>query len=243
MPANAQTVFAILLKIAAFDMIPAEQMYEKMINELEGTSSEEPDFLQERMESSGFDTIWILPNLGSVVIFLGLYLLLIVIYLLMACLVIRCIPKVGKRAHKMKNFIFWNWPIIFLRDNFIVIITCALYNAKYADWSIFESWVNSGLSFAILSMLITYTILFHVFLYCRRKSLSKKAFAAKYGSSYEGLDTRYSGFILYPMIFYLRRILVPMSIILFPKFFVLHYFMITMTGIATIIIIGYQKPF
>ena len=98
MPANALTVFAILLKIAAFDMIPAEKMWKKMLDELEGLSSEEKDFLQERMESSGFDTIWILPNLGSLVIFLGIYLLMIVIYLLMACLVIRCIPKIGKRT-------------------------------------------------------------------------------------------------------------------------------------------------
>ena len=34
MPANAQTVFAILLKIAAFDMIPAEEMYEDMIEQI-----------------------------------------------------------------------------------------------------------------------------------------------------------------------------------------------------------------
>ena len=81
------------------------------------------------MESAGFDTAWILPNLGSAVIFLGLYFLMIVIYLLMVCLVIRCIPKTEKRVQKMKSYLFWNWPIIFIRENYIVIVTCALYNA------------------------------------------------------------------------------------------------------------------
>ena len=34
-----------------------------------------------------------------------------------------------------------------------------------------------------------------------------------------------------------------MSIILYPNVFALHYFTLTMTGIATIITIGFQKPF
>ena len=39
MPANAQTLFAILFKIAAFDMIPAEEFYEDMIIRIDREAS------------------------------------------------------------------------------------------------------------------------------------------------------------------------------------------------------------
>ena len=35
MPANAQSVFGIILKVAAFDMIPTDEAYSDMLSELE----------------------------------------------------------------------------------------------------------------------------------------------------------------------------------------------------------------
>ena len=65
MPANAQSVFGVLLKIAAFDMIPVEVLYEDMLEELESLENGFLDKLKIKMDGLGFDSIWILPNLGS----------------------------------------------------------------------------------------------------------------------------------------------------------------------------------
>ena len=118
-----------------------------------------------------------------------------------------------------------------------------MYNVRYANWSIFESSINSGVSFGILGLLLIYMVLFQAYIYSRRSSLNKKAFKAKYIKAYEGLNFKYKGFILYPVFFYLRRLMVPMSIIFFPKVFILHYYTMTMTGIATVILLGWQRPF
>ena len=53
MPANAKVIFAVLLQIAAFDMIPVERMYDDMVQELANLSTDTLDYLQIRMESLG----------------------------------------------------------------------------------------------------------------------------------------------------------------------------------------------
>ena len=45
------------------------------------------------------------------------------------------------------------------------------------------------------------------------------------------------------MFFYYRRLLVPLSVILFPTILILQYATLVMSGIFTIIVIGYNKPF
>ena len=46
MPANAKSIFGVLLSIAAFEMIPTDIIYEDMIKELEKvTDGQEQDIL------------------------------------------------------------------------------------------------------------------------------------------------------------------------------------------------------
>jgi len=47
--------------------------------------------------------------------------------------------------------------------------------------------------------------------------LTSKAFLNKYRRAYEDLDTKENKFVLYPIFFYYRRILVPMSVIFWPN--------------------------
>ena len=48
---------------------------------------------------------------------------------------------------------------------------------------------------------------------------------------------------MYPLFFHYRRLLIPLSVILFPSHIIVHYFTLVMTGVATIMMIGYAKPF
>ena len=94
MPANAQAVFGTILQIAAFDMVPTDEAYSDMLSELE-RSSEQLDIVQQKMTYLGFETTWILPNLGSLLFFAGLYPLM---FLLLACLtgLAKCCPSSRK---------------------------------------------------------------------------------------------------------------------------------------------------
>ena len=78
------------------------------------------------------------------------------------------------------------------------------------------------------------------FLYKRRDLLTKYSFLRRFGSAYKGLDERENRFVLYPLFSYYRRLLVILSIIMLPNNFIVQYFVLTMSVIATIILIGYQ---
>ena len=79
MPASAMTIMGILLQVAAFDMIPTDSFYEDMLEKLETISADQDqDVLQQKMGDLGFDSSWMLPNLGSLLFFLGLYPLMLI---------------------------------------------------------------------------------------------------------------------------------------------------------------------
>ena len=120
---------------------------------------------------------------------------------------------------------------------------CALFNARYANWSMSEATLNSSIAFGLLVFLIIYPVAIQLFLYMRKASLGKKAFIAKYGVAYEGLEIKGNGYLYQPLLSYFRRLLLPLSIIFYPEVFILHYFTLTMTGVFTIILVGVQRPF
>ena len=43
MPANAHTIYSVLIRIAAFDMIPTEKIYERMIEQLDTVAISDED--------------------------------------------------------------------------------------------------------------------------------------------------------------------------------------------------------
>lgn len=48
---------------------------------------------------------------------------------------------------------------------------------------------------------------------------------------------------MYPVFFHYRRLMIPLSVIYFPDDIIVHYFSLVMSGVATIIMLGYAKPF
>ena len=149
-------VFGALQQIAAFEMIPTDKFYDDMLEAI--GSGEALDFLFVRMESLGFETVWLLPNLGSFLLFMCLYPMMIVIWLTMICLgKLRC-ASAQRREEQLRPTIFWNWPISFLRDSYIVIVICCLYNASHTSWSHPLASLNSGLCYTILVLLIMYPL-------------------------------------------------------------------------------------
>ena len=65
-------------------MIPTDKFYDDMLEAI--GSGEALDFLFVRMESLGFETVWLLPNLGSLLFFMCLFPMMIGVWLAMICL-------------------------------------------------------------------------------------------------------------------------------------------------------------
>ena len=68
--------------------------------------------------------------------------------------------------------------------------------------------------------------------------LTQKSFHKKFNQAYKGLDTKDGKYFLYPLFFYYRRLLVPMSIIFWPGVIFVQYSTMVITGVATIILVG-----
>ena len=112
-------------------MIPTDEFYKDMLSKLE--DYEVKDMIQEKMERLGFESVWILPNLGSLLFFMGLFPLLLSVLALLAILHRIC-NICGQKCNRLSSFLFWNWPIAFLRDSYVVIAICSLYNLRYWSW-------------------------------------------------------------------------------------------------------------
>lgn len=195
------------------------------------------------MEKLGFETTWLLPNLGSLIFFLGLYPLMMLLLLIVHIITVYCSRPCIKRRNRLRGRAFCNYPITYLRDSYVVIAMCCLYNYRYSSWDNPEASLNTNLSIGILIVLILYPILMQLFLYTNRSMLGHKSFLTKYNSAYPGLGTKDGKYFLYPLFFQYRRLLVPMTFIFWPNVIIAQYLTLVMTGVATIILIGYKRPY
>ena len=85
-PANANAIFSVLMQIAAFEMIPTDSIYKDMIAELDQQDVDFDEVQFSKLSGQGFDSVWLIPNLGSITFFMCLYpILLALIPLALMC--------------------------------------------------------------------------------------------------------------------------------------------------------------
>jgi len=156
MPASAEIIFKILFQIASFETIPTEAVFEGMLAKLEDVTPSDPQI--EKYERLGFGSVWLLPNLGSLLLFVSLYPIMLVV-LFIQNLLTECFSSGMHRRDQFRDIVFWNWPINLLRESWIVIALCCLINIRYASWSVQEATLNSTISYAILALICLYPAL------------------------------------------------------------------------------------
>ena len=169
-------------------MIPTDQMYPKMMKRLANDNNTDESILN-RFQDLGFETIWLIPNLGSAIYFVGLWAVLLALLPLLTALNMYCC-NLHDCKNKIKAEVFWNTPISFINDVFIVVSLCCLINIFNASWGIPESVVNSTLAYIILVCFALYPIGIQCFLYGRRSSLRKRSFKRKFSNAYLYLGTQ-----------------------------------------------------
>ena len=80
--------------------------------------------------------------------------ILVIIFLLSIC------NDRWKYRHKrLKSTIFWNWPIQFITESYIVFVICCLINVYNADLSTYETRANTIAAIVLLVFLTFYPLL------------------------------------------------------------------------------------
>ena len=124
LPANAGIFFGFLMQIASFDIIPMEKFYSDV---LYWTTT---DPINDNFNSVGFGTTLFIYNIGSMIIFICTYPVLVLLYLLLRY----CCENNKKKScrlktkEKLRKCLFWGQPIVTITEGFGVISMCTFIN-------------------------------------------------------------------------------------------------------------------
>ena len=120
-------------------------------------------------EALGFETMYALLNLGTMLLFLLLFPALALLDVLLICF--QCKYPVILRK-KLKKELYWNSTITFFKECYLVAIMCALINLKAFTFDTPGEIASSSLSivFMVLSIVIPILLAFKIY-----KNFSKLA--------------------------------------------------------------------
>lgn len=128
-----------------------------MLANLQKETKESSEKAIEKVSELGFESIWFVPNLGSVVFFFCIYPILLMSYLPIKSLSKKR-PSCHNKRRKLRGMLFWQLPIQSIQDNYIVVVICALINLLYGSWGNGEAILNSSLAAVTLVFLAVYPV-------------------------------------------------------------------------------------
>ena len=158
LPANALAFFHFKFQIAAFEMIPIEFMTEGMLAYLEAIKVDER---VEQFEPIGFESVWVLANLGSFLFFFALFPLRLLGLPCLSLLAKRW-PRYLKRRKLCRNNMLWNWPIQTIRDSYIVLVMGSLINVSFVSWADTSDSLAAQINLVIAYVLVAFTVLYPI---------------------------------------------------------------------------------
>ena len=127
MPANAQMFFSQINKIASFDIIDIDPIINKVLN----LNETEP--VNANFEAIGFQSIYFLNNMGSLIIgFLIYFAALITIFILQTFLNKK--PWINKYFMRLKKMFLYNSFVAMMIESYSLICVCCLigcYNISF----------------------------------------------------------------------------------------------------------------
>jgi len=138
----------------------------------------------------------------------------------------------------------FGYPLRQLQESYIVIVMAILLNISFVKWEDAKNTpaasANLILAYLLLAFVTAYPALQQCCLYRNRHRLRNRGFNEMYGAAYENL--RRKKFLLYPLFFFYRRLILPIAIIYFDTSIITQFATLQLTGIATAALIIHQKP-
>lgn len=151
MPANAQTFFNEIFKIAAFDIVEVEPYVNFMLH-LNGTGPFNDNF-----DKLGFQSMFFLNNLGPLgigfLIYFGACLFLLVLDTFS--------PKSKRAATLSKSLydqLFYNTITSIMLESYSIMSCCVLINLNYIRWDTWGEVVQTSICMLALVTLIAFPI-------------------------------------------------------------------------------------
>jgi len=159
-PANATLLYQVIMQIAAFDILPMDDIYRPIFD----FTPTEPINLNFYL--AGYESLNFLECLGSA-FFVGLY-LTVLILLTVLVKIYTSFCKVGTKAQKcvnfMANYAMWNQPITFLMEIYLVICFATISNISALHYSNLSNLFNTFWTFVYFFLVVTFPVFVFGFL-------------------------------------------------------------------------------
>ena len=186
------------MSIAAFELIETKALYDTILD-LPHTEPLSPNY-----EAVGFESLLIIYNLGSITFFTIAALLLMGIMLSIQDKEFSV--KTTKILRPVRRMLFWNLPIRFLNESFLVLLIGCLINLSHISFYTYSEAINSSIVFIVLISIIVFPFLLVYTLNRYFDLLQFCSIRLLFGAAYEDYDTRKGKIVLFNIIlFYLRR--------------------------------------
>ena len=194
------------MEIAAFDLIPTELLYERLLG-----WADTQDSINTNFEDEGFGSSLFLFNIGSILIILLIWVPALLLHIFLRCFVeFFCLgnqKKCGPDARqKVKNFVFWTHPILTLYESYFVISLCTLINMAYVVRNTPQETFSYILASIFLAICIGFPVVLMLYLCCSYDRLRLKRVKGAFGVIYRDLNLKRGRIVLIqPFWFMLRR--------------------------------------
>ena len=153
------------------------------------------------------------------------YIINLVGLVFMFCFIRRMRVRPGRLARlktKCMGYFFWNGLIRLFMESFFELVLCALVNLHAVDWDssypgVKYSNVLTFISLILIGLIVT---CLNVLYCCNFSRLAEERFRNRFGAGYDGTNPAKKvspkSVLLYPVSFFIRRILFALSAVYFP---------------------------
>ena len=177
--------FGFIMQIASFDLLPMEKFYDNNFD------MEQTQAINDNFESLGFGSMFLLYNMGSLIIaWLSIPVLAIIIFFLQCfnCCIKRS-PRLNRWKTRLETWMFWGHPITVFNESASIIYMCCLVNMQNATFNTTGDRITTVLAICFLIIAMVLPFLFTFIMMWNSYRLNDPEFRGKYGAIYEGLNT------------------------------------------------------
>ena len=178
-PANAALYFSSLLDLANYDLINTEPFLRKWLKLVE------EEELDASFQSLGYDSVYFVINIGS--------LLLVAVYLLLKLLFV-CLAKnveiewVQKKRVAWRKQLLWNEMLLYIEESLVVFSLCFFLQLQHISFSSGGKAFSTLLALTFGGVLAAFPFITLGLLIKHRHNLKTQECKQRFGSVYEDLN-------------------------------------------------------
>ena len=235
LPANAGMFFAQLMAIAAFDFFEIGPYLDELLN------LDPSDPVNGNFEAVGFESIYFLHNLGTLVFAFMVYLTAVIYSWLCRHM---CCDRVTYHGENLQRKLKYDALITIHNESYSVVAVSCLINMHRLSWTSYGTAIHSSVTLIALAILIGFPLLYGYYLLSIFEKLRLTKVRERHGAFYDQLNLRSGKMVLLqPMWFLVRRLLLAIIVVLLRTTVIWQISLMTLTVITQVIILGRVEPF